>query len=281
MTRSSSLTFAGAFAHVVVLLAVALVSIFAASTASAAITVTIDSPQPGAVAGLSLNVSVAVSSTFELIEVHAQVETVGADLDAPASAGEPWTGTVAIGALSRGTKTLTVTATDLLAGTGSTSVSFTHDNPPVITVTNPLDWTVARPNVQVTATCTDDDVANGCTDFKVAVGGQPPLATGASAFDELVSLGAFEGLSPVLTFSASDSAGRLTQVTRIVLVDSSSTLEEVVTVGGRILDGASFFTVRTARSCCATSPQVPRRTSATRSRYLRQSATTFRSLGAG
>src|SRR5262245_20369429 len=114
-----------------------------AAPARAAITITFGQPAPPPTAptlvGLSLNVSVRVVSTYELRSVHAQVETVGADLVAGSTASEPWTGVLAVGLLSRGTKTLVITATDMLDNVATSSVDFVHDNPPVITVTSPLD----------------------------------------------------------------------------------------------------------------------------------------------
>src|SRR5690242_9687845 len=96
--------------HLAGLLA-AVVCLLYASSSWSAVTITIQSPSVGQLVGLSLNVSVAVTSTYQLQRVHADVETVGADLTPGSSSSDPWTGTLDVHALSRATKTLTITAT--------------------------------------------------------------------------------------------------------------------------------------------------------------------------
>jgi hypothetical protein len=223
----------------IVVLASFLVTMMFATRARAGITVTIASPTSAALVGTTLTVVADVSSTFDLASVHAQVDTVGGDLTL---IGSDWQGTLAIGGLSRGTKTLTVTATDLAGGTSSASVTFTHDNPPVITVAAPLDYTVARPDARLSATCSDDDPV-GCTGF-AAIDDltSAVLASGTGGvIDTTVTLSAYEGKLLTLNFQANDSTGK--HYTRRVLlsipVDSSPRLSEVVTLGGRILDATA------------------------------------------
>lgn len=202
--------------------------------ARAAITFTFAQPQANAVVGVTLNVNVQVTSTYELKTVHAQVETVGADLTAQ-SGGNPWTGALATGPLSRGAKTLVVTATDLLNNTATASVDFVHDNPPVITVTSPVDGDVASPNAQLTATCSDDDTTVGCKNFQAKIG-STVVASGASAINQSVSFASYDGQSVSVVFSASDSANWTTSVSREVIVDLSPSLVSETVVPGRVVD---------------------------------------------
>lgn len=166
--------------------------------------------------------------------MHAQVETVGADLT-PQSGGNPWIGALTIGPLSRGTKTLVVTATDLLNNTATASLDFVHDNPPVITVTSPIDGDVALPNAQLTATCSDDNTAVGCQNFQARIG-STVVASGASAINQSVSFASYDGQSVSVDFSATDSANRTTSVSREVYVDLSPKLVSEAVVPGRVVD---------------------------------------------
>lgn len=208
---------------------------FISAPAWGAITITIQSPTAGQVVGLSLNVSVTVSSTYQLQKVHAQVETVGMDLSPGASSSAPWTGTLDVGALSRASKMLTITATDLFNNSNFATVSFMHDNPPVITVTSPIDGTVATPNAQLTAACTDDDTAVGCKNFQAQIG-STVVASGTSSINQSVSLAASEGQKVTLSFQARDSSNSLSIVNRLVYIDSSSGLVPIDTVNGVVLD---------------------------------------------
>jgi hypothetical protein len=219
--------------------ALALLLFVFSAPAGAAMAVTIANPTQGALAGFSLNVSVTVTSTYSVSSVHAQVDTVGADL----SPGATWTGTLAIGPLTPGAKTLTVTATDLFSNTATATVGFTHDNPPVITVTSPIDETVARPDVSLSATCTDDD-PGGCLNFQAYLGPppmppwpqQPAIATGTGSINASTSLASSAGQTQIITFSAVDSANQVTTVSVTVIVDTSPNLGAGYVVPGVVLD---------------------------------------------
>lgn len=208
--------------------------LFIAIPARAAITITISTPQPNKVVGVTLDVSVQVTSTYELKTVHAQVETVGADL-VPQPGGNPWTGSLTIGPLSRGTKSLVVTATDMLNNTGTASVNFVHDNPPVITVTSPVDGAVALPYAQLTATCSDDDTTVGCKNFRAQIG-STVVASGTNSINQTQSFASYDGQSVSVVFSASDSANWSTSVSREVIVDLSPKLVTEVVAPGRLVD---------------------------------------------
>jgi hypothetical protein len=211
--------------------------------ARAAITFSVTSPAAGAVEGTSLAVNVVVSSTYAVQSASAQVGTVTVSLSAPSSAGQPWTGTLAIGALPYGPATLTLTATDALSNQGSTTVSFVHHNAPDIEVASPIDWVVARPTVSIQATCSD---ATGCLyqpagpqtpqpGFEVTFGTQT-VTTSQSSLTQNLDLTAYDGQEVDLTFTATNSDSEVTTVTRRVYVDLSARLAQVAVVPGFIFD---------------------------------------------
>jgi hypothetical protein len=211
------------------------------ATALAAISFTVSTPAQSEVVGTSLSVSAVVNSTYAVQTVSAQVGTVMANLSAPSSAAQPWTGALAIGALPYGSQTLTITATDALGNTGSTTVSFLHHNPPVIQVVSP-DSAVARPTISLVASCSD---ATGCLQqstgqpgFEVTfskVNGQS-VTTNGNTLNQTIDLAAYDGQQVDLTFTATNSDHETTNVTRQVYVDTSTDLVPVATVPGLIFD---------------------------------------------
>src|SRR5439155_21946912 len=119
-----------------------------------------------AIVGPQLWFGVNVTSTYDIKSVHAVVDTIQIDLTPPPSPGAPWAGTADIDSLPRGSKVLTVTATDLLNQTATITARLFHDDPPVIVVTSPDEPTTARPSLHVAATCRDGDTSDGCVSFQ-------------------------------------------------------------------------------------------------------------------
>jgi MYXO-CTERM domain-containing protein len=216
------------------------------ATALATITFSVSSPKQGQVEGTSLGVDVFVSSTYAVQSVAAQVGAVTGNLAVPSSVGQPWTGTLAIGALPYGSQTLTITATDALNNTGSTTVTFFHHNPPLIQVTAPIDGSVARPTVTLAATCSDDTgcryVPNGQTTlqpgFAVTLStlGAQVATTNTNSLNQTVDLTAYAGQAVVLTFGATNADQETSAVSVQLFVDTSPRLAAVATVPGTILD---------------------------------------------
>jgi hypothetical protein len=207
----------------------------AASDAAAAITISVDSPSESAgvpVVGTSMTVSVSVSSTYAVQSVSAQAGSISGALSPP-SGTQGWTTTFATAGLPYGAQTLTVTATDIFNNTGSASVPFFHDNPPVIQLVTPLE-AIARPTLDIAATCSTDD-PGGCTGFQASHFGTV-LASGQGSIQQTVDFSAYLGQVVVVTFSASDSNGQSSSVSTEVFVDTSARLVPVDSVNGYILD---------------------------------------------
>ena len=197
-----------------------------------AISVNLASPTAGQATGDVLNVVGTAQSQFALSEAIATVQAATGPL--VISNATMFTGTLDISGVPIGPQTLTVTVKDAFGTTGSTQISLIHDRPPAVSVVSPLDRSVARPAIRLAASCVDLDMY-GCASI-TAVAGTTQLASGTTAFDQVVSLASFEGQRVNVFFTATDTAGMSTTVTRTVFVDSSPRLFEVDAVGGQILD---------------------------------------------
>ncbi|HMH52396.1 MAG TPA: Ig-like domain repeat protein [Candidatus Acidoferrum sp.] len=145
-----------------------------------------------------------------------------------------WAGIVSLAGLARGQKILTVTATDVFGASAQATRGFVFDKPPVLTVAEPSDETVARPTVHLDISCADDDPA-GCGVITVLADGTT-VASRTGRIDETISLAAFEGRQVGLRIRAQDSAGQITEQLRFLYVDSSPRLTEVDRVPGLIVD---------------------------------------------
>ena len=192
--------------------------------------VTITSPKSGAGATDTLAVTASVSSPYSLTSVHAQVETVGVDLT------PSWTGNFALTSIAYGAHTLTVTATDVLGGVGTSTVAFTRDGGgPTINVSLPFASSVATSSISLKATCRNWD-STACSSFRAyIVGDAGALATGTSSIDATASLGSHDGYITI-RFEGTSSAGLGTTVDRAAYVDRSALLTEVAGVDGQIID---------------------------------------------
>lgn len=205
------------------------------------ISVNIAQPTQGAIANTPLLIAVKVNSLYELKDVKARVQGVEADLsfsnNAVCSKGgcsPGWSGSISLTGLERGEKLLIVKASDVFGNITEATRSFIFDKKPVLSVTDPMDGTVARPQLHISASCTDDDPV-GCTSIKVKIG-ETVVATGQSGIDENVSLASFDGRQVTLRFEAKDSANQVIAVERVIYVEASSVLTEVETVSGSIFD---------------------------------------------
>lgn len=196
----------------------------------------------------SLYVAAATSSTYELQSVQATIDGLTASLVYTTSAysncqigvctPQPgWANTISLAGLTRGVKTLTVTAIDVFGNSNSAQRSLIHDLPPTLTVIAPTDATVARPEVVVSASATDDDPAGTKIDvFQGGVGG-PILASGTNTLNTTLDFSGADGGIATLCFRAMDSIGQTKLTYRQVYVQSSSNLVEISSVSeGRIID---------------------------------------------
>jgi hypothetical protein len=210
-----------------------------ASGAAADVVVTIQSPMANALAADSLNFSFTVTSLYEDAQVRAQV----GDRSLTLSPGARF-GTIGLVGEPRGAKTLVVTVTDAMGATGSASVSFLVDRPPVVTITEPrLQESVAHSTLRVVASCVDDD-PGGCATLSVA----PLSLQGTSAIDQTVSLARADGDDIALAVTGTDSSGQSATVRRTVYVQVGAKLIPILSSAREV---SSTRTAR-ARSSSAT-----------------------------
>ncbi len=207
--------------------------------ARADVLVDITSPTPDQLRGDSLPVEVLIDGTGVITVATATVEDRSVMLTRESP--HHFVGVLDLTGLPRGPLTLTVDATDEIADTGQDSVTFLHDEVPSVAVTAPLNASVARPEIIVEATCTDDDPA-GCTHMTLRAGNPctSEVATLADvpggALSTTVSLAAFDPFAVELCIDSHDSAGQRTTEVRNLFVDASPLLVEVVSLPGPIVD---------------------------------------------
>jgi hypothetical protein len=198
-------------------------------------------PLQGELVGDDLRISVEITSLYEIQLVKAVVETLETNLEWRLDyyCGNCWTGNILISGLTRGPKLLTVTVTDIYGSTEVAETTFIYDQPPVLNIQAPLDLTVARPQLQLTISCTDDDPL-GCASINVYssvyYGTETLIATGQNNINQSVSLAYYDGQYIKLSIYARDSAGQSVYVTRRVYVESSVKLHEVERVSGLLWD---------------------------------------------
>src|ERR1700682_3185866 len=89
--------------------------------------------------------------------------------------------------------------------------------------------------VALQATCTDTDMY-GCASLSVAIGGVVIASTNGSPLDTTVSLSQCNGTAVTLVFTATDTQGMATTLSRLGYVDTSATLTEVARGDGPVLD---------------------------------------------
>ena len=220
---------------------------FAASSALASpdVTVRISSPVSSfnTVVGTALPVRAQVTSRLQLASVRAVVAGVSTDLTL---VGGSWEGTVPLQGVARDTQRVVVTATDVNGSATDAFANFIHDEPPTLSVASPRNLTVAHPNIDIDATCTDDGPA-GCTITVFVVSGAftiDSLVSGTSHIQASVSMAHLydqlgRGLRNLsLVFVALDSRGQGAQpysIQRTIYLEfPQSTL--VTTVSGEVLD---------------------------------------------
>lgn len=161
-----------------------------------------------------------------------------------------WNGTLSAVGLF-GPATIQVTATDSFGNQTDAFVQVVVDRLPVVTVSLPqFEW-LARPTIDVAATCADDGPA-GCASLTVLAGGAgetdciggavgpwvstTAVAQGSATVTQTIDLSAFDRGLANLCFVGTDSTGRRAGVFRGGNVESSPKLALVAAVSGTALD---------------------------------------------
>jgi len=208
------------------------------------ITVTIFAPANNGLSDTNLTVAVAVNSLYQVSAVKARVENREVSLTFStcayvyprASCNPGYAGSISLAGLPSGPKQITATATDVFNNTATAQNTFIYDQFPRLSILDPVNETVARPNLRVKVSC-EDDYPAGCNSLRIAFNGFGLLFQPANgSFDGEISLPQLQGQSGDLCVSARDSASQLVEVCRTIHVESSPMLTEVFSAGGKIWD---------------------------------------------
>ena len=210
------------------------VVLLSASAAKAQIQVNIVEPALNATASGSLNVRATVSSVFEVSAVTADVEgrQVNLTYSQPLNA---WTNSVPLTGLSFGSHTVVVTAKEFFGGTAQAMQTFRLDNPPRLTVHEPINGTVVNGQVFLSAEAVDD---GGNTIISVYLNPnplRPATVVATNRVQGAFSIAALTGVSQV-RFVAADSAGNVSMIARQFVHEPSSNLVTVAVAPGNIFD---------------------------------------------
>ncbi|MCZ8522681.1 MULTISPECIES: fibronectin type III domain-containing protein [Paenibacillus] len=211
--------------------------------ASENISVDITKPRVKAKADSKLIIEARISSVYRLQEAKASAGGVEVALTQSCPTCS-WTGELEISSLPKGAGTLTVTAEDIRHNTGSASVEFKHDSPPVITRLEPSDHAVIRDSsLHVLAEVKDDLTA--IPEYFVGlsrIGDREPFiydsAQGAPLLDKTYDVSANNSETLRITHQINDGADQYGEPTnslyinRTVHIENSQAIAEAERIPG-------------------------------------------------
>jgi hypothetical protein len=208
-------------------------------SASASVSITVDkfalnitAPEEGKLVNDELRVAVSIESAWDIVSVVADV----ADQSQPLELSDSlYVGVISLVQMESDTYTLTVSAEDVEGDVVSRSVSFVLDRPPVLSITEPLPFSVVRPDMFVDVACTDD---SGECSLTIDVE-QTQLASATSRLTSTINLQEYDGQILRVRFSARDQSNPPVYEEREIYVETSARLVAVGDYPGRIrsLDG--------------------------------------------
>jgi hypothetical protein len=212
------------------------------STAHAPIAFTVLAPASGS--RVSDTVSIAAQTSSHL-EVQSVVANVGDRQTNLTFSNGAWRGQIVLTGLPRGNYDLLLRATDAAGHSATYDHAFILDRRPRLTVTLPINGSVARPTTRVLASCTDDDPtpceiyigsAHALCAFTGTSCSSTEIGRGVGTVDLQVSLAAWEGQQRTLVIRAADSASQTAHLLQLVAVESSSRWTEVASAGIHLFD---------------------------------------------
>jgi len=211
--------------------------------ASASVTVNITAPQSNKIEGDSVQVSASVNSSFEITNVVASVSGLQTNLSVVGP--NAFSGIVGLNGLSRGQKSVVVSATDAFGNTGSSQVNFMLDRPPSVTVLQPEIGLVVRRWIPIKVACSDD--GTNCTVMAQVYPnnfGNSPFfsAQGTNSIQTVVD-GSYHnprttlGVSTaIVSINATDSNGQTVATNAVAFVEPNPRLIEETRVPGHLWD---------------------------------------------
>jgi hypothetical protein len=200
---------------------------------------------PLGAASSQLQVDLTIMSTLELTSATVQV----ADRSAPltfiggSGGGGAWRATLDLTGVAHGPLRLQIALTDAGGHAIETSIPFSYNTAPVLDLVAPGNYTVARPTLHVTATCTDD--SGSCASFSIDLVDatlrpfKRILSITESSVDMDVPFALADvGQTPLVRFLVTDATGLADTVYRVLNTESpeATALQASVAVPGRVLD---------------------------------------------
>ncbi|MEM7282038.1 MAG: hypothetical protein AAF438_10470, partial [Pseudomonadota bacterium] len=148
--------------------------------------------------------------------------------------GGRFVGTLSLNGLGDGTYVIQVVATDVLGRISqSTSDAFEYNARPILTLSEPIERDVARPNIRVVASCTDAGASDPA--IIVSAGGDILTTLVGTSVDQVFDLSALLGTETNVSVTCDDGFHTLSK-TRKVFVDTSPAYLVADTVPGEIVD---------------------------------------------
>ena len=211
-----------------------------AVASSAGITVTLVGPKSGLVHDVA-GVQAKVDSVYQLQSVTASAGTATAALSYRQDNGYPyftgWAGSLDLSGQQSGPLVVVVTATDVQGHVAEAAAFVTLDRPPTVVLSAPVDQSIARPQITLSATCSDDD-PRGCASITISGNGHVLETILGSSVSKSIDLSLWEGHWVQLGVQVADYAGQYTDSNApLVYVESSPKLDQVAFLGsGRVYD---------------------------------------------
>jgi hypothetical protein len=195
--------------------------------------------------GTQLEVTVTIVSTLELASATVQVEDRSAPLEftGPSGQGGGWRAFLDLTGVTHGRLRLGLALTDAGGHAIETSIPFVFNTAPVLDLVAPVNYTVARPDMHVTATCTDD--SGSCASFSIhwVDDTKQPVQEIFSSTQSMVDMNVSFAVipccgDPLVRFLVTDATGLADTVFRRVIIESPEAvaLQAAATVPGRVLD---------------------------------------------
>ncbi len=208
---------------------------FYLSNAHSDITINVGVPAQNSVQSEDFYITAQVISTYEVSSVTAAIDGLSIpltyDLDTcqPNHPCLPWVGLLPLSHLQPGKKTLLITASDVLGSTATIQVYFVYAQKPEISITSPVNFDVATPDIQINSVC------NLCESLVVEVSGKI-IAMGRTNINQIVSLGEWNGQIATLTITGRSSDNIQSTLSKTIYIESSPMLSAIAKVPGLIKD---------------------------------------------
>ena len=207
--------------------------------ASPDITLTLKSHSSGSLVGDIVPIIVTVESVYELASVTAQIDDSVITLIYSQAAdcirhhcGPAFVGELNLTGLPSSDYTMVIRATDSTAQIAEISVTVTLDRTPTLTVTSPVNLSVAHPTILLNLSCGDD--SGSCT-IMVSINGQE-VARGTDTLEQDLDLTGRDGGMVNLIISAVDLSQQTAMDSRSIYVETSEFIESIFEAPAEVLD---------------------------------------------